>query len=123
MDLLDPYQQFGVADPPGARVGGALAPAVERGDRNLQDLEDVLDPESLPVLLDEREDYRRIGSSCWAKKAEAALRMPLARLSSAFSRSNSALCARSISSSSCSSVAICDADLAGRPSGNSPRAF
>lgn len=75
------------------------------------------------MLTNEREDYRRIGSSCWAKKAEAALRILFARLSSAFSFSNSALCARSINSSSCSSVAICDADLAARPSGNSPRAF
>ncbi|MFD9420614.1 transposase [Streptomyces goshikiensis] len=56
-----------------------------------------LGPEAVLVLVDELQNRRRVGSSSWAKKAEAALRISQDRRSSVFSL-------RSLASSSFSEV-------------------
>ena len=66
-----------------------LVPEVRRrGDR--QDAADRLDPELLPMVVDERDHHfaRRSSSAC-AKYADAFLRISFARCSSTFSRSSS----------------------------------
>jgi hypothetical protein len=75
--------------PRGPAVGIAL-PALElviprRGDR--QDRADRLDPERLPVLVDEPDHHlARRSSSAFAKYADASRRISFARRSSTFSR-------------------------------------
>src|SRR5438552_13598014 len=60
-----------------------------RGD--LQHIADRLDPEPVPVFVDEAHYFGSRGSSSLAKKADAALRIWLARRSSRTSFSNSAI--------------------------------
>ena len=50
---------------------------------------DRLDPEPVPVIVDERDYHGSRGSSSRAKNDEAANKISLARLSSRFSSSNS----------------------------------
>src|SRR6266699_3119742 len=86
MDRPDPAEQRLVA---AVALAGPLLlgdPAVVGRGWDLQDPEDGLDPEPVTMLCDEPHDRRRVGSSSWAKKAEAALRIWLARCSSRFSR-------------------------------------
>jgi hypothetical protein len=71
---------------PRRRVCLALDPAVVGGGGDTEDPEDGLDPEAAAKLLHELHHRRRVGSSSEAKKALAALRISLTRLSSAFSR-------------------------------------
>src|SRR5207244_9306170 len=77
--------------PPWPAVGIAL-PGFElgvqrRGDR--QDRADRLDPELLPVLVDEPDHHlARRSSSAFAKYAEASRRISFARRNSTFSRSS-----------------------------------
>src|SRR5581483_1086733 len=62
-----------------------LDPTVESGRFDVQDPKYRLDPEAVTKFLHDLHDRRRVGSSSEAKKALAALRISLARLSSAFS--------------------------------------
>ena len=64
-----------------------MLPITRRGD--LQHLADRLDPEVLPVFVDERpHGLSRRSSSAWAKNALASFRISLARRSSFTSRSS-----------------------------------
>ena len=76
-----------VAHPPGG--GPASSGGVVRRRGNLQLPADRLDPEALAMPPDEAAHFGSRGSSSRAKKAEAALRISLARRSSRFSRSSS----------------------------------
>lgn len=69
-----------------------------RGDRQAvfaQDLADRLDPETVPVGVDEIDQYLPGRSSSAAKKAEAAFKISFARRSSAFSFFNRLICSAS----------------------------
>ena len=81
--------QFLIAQPAGRGRTRERRIVSRRGD--LQGLADRLDPKALSVLVGEAHDLGGRGSSSRAKKAEAALRISLARRSSRFSFSNSAM--------------------------------
>src|SRR6266511_3891700 len=95
VDLADQGNQLLVA--PGPRRGPAALDLVVRRRRDLhtrvtQRVADRLDTvEGIPMLVDELDYLGSRGSSSRAKKLAAALRISLARLSSRFSRSNSAI--------------------------------
>src|SRR5262249_57842029 len=68
---------------------------VVRGRGDLQRLADRLDPPAVPMSVDQGHYFGSRGSSSRAKKLAAALRISLARRSSRFSRSSSAMRRRS----------------------------
>src|SRR6266511_2264983 len=92
-DPADLDLELGVTDRAGRRR--PLLVGVVGGRCDLQHLADRLDTELLPVGVDEPGHFGRRGSSSLAKKAEAALRIWLARRSSRTSRSSSAIRCRS----------------------------
>src|SRR5581483_6788217 len=89
VELGDRGLELVVPDPAGRRRPGLGR--VVRGRGDLQMPADRLDPEPLTVPVDEGHYLGGRGSSSLAKKADAALRISLARRSSRFSRSSWAI--------------------------------
>jgi hypothetical protein len=89
MLLFDQHRQFPVTARPRGRLALVCRVVRRWGDRQL--LADRLDPELLPVLINER-DHRLCGrSSSAAKKAEALRRIAFARFTPRNSRSRAAI--------------------------------
>ena len=88
----DLFDQPGVALCPRRRWAGLIGVVGGRGDPDVafaQHPADRLDPEPVPILVDESHYFPSRGSSSRAKKADAAFKISFARRSSRFSRSNS----------------------------------
>ena len=82
MDRADLGEQFGVLAATGAGVTTLFEPAIVGRGRNLEVPQDRIDTKILTAGFNERYDRLLVGSISWAKKALAALRISLARLSS-----------------------------------------
>lgn len=80
MDLLDLLGQLRVAPAPFAWLLFGATPAVVGGGGDGQFPENGLGPE-VRMLINERQDLRRVGSSSEAKKADAVRRISFARRS------------------------------------------